>query len=52
MIKKSIGTILILAGSIIFVFLISRGMIFPHIIGPIILVTSGVLLFAFKGKAK
>ena len=52
MIKKSIGTILILAGSIIFVFLISRGMIFPHIIGPIILVTIGVLLLALKGKTK
>jgi len=52
MIKKTIGTILILAGSIFIVFLISRGLIFPHIIGPITLVIIGVALLAFKGKAK
>ena len=52
MIKKTIGTILIVAGSVFLVFLISRGLVFPHILGPITVVVIGVVLVAIKGKAK
>ena len=50
MIKMIIGTILILAGGIFLAVMISHGILFPHVLGPGMLVVIGVVLVAIKGK--
>ncbi len=52
MIRKTIGTILILVGATFIVFLISRGLLFPHVIGPTTLIVIGGLLLTVKKRAK
>ncbi len=52
MIRKAIGTILVIAaGVLIVVLLTSGGPILPHIIGPITLAVIGVILLTLKKKA-
>lgn len=52
MIKKIVGTILLIAGVALAVVLYSKGMfIFPHITGPSVLAAIGVYLIAAKSKA-
>ncbi len=52
MIRKTIGTILIIAGGALIIDLLSRGMIFPHVIGPTLLAGIGVFLLVFKQNKK
>jgi Flp pilus assembly protein TadB len=51
MIRKVIGTILLLAACGLALVLLNAGMIFPHLVGPIVLAVTGVLLLTFKKKA-
>ena len=52
MIRKIIGTILIIVASIIFIVLLTYGgPIVPHIIGPITLTIIGVILLTFTKKS-
>ncbi len=52
MIRKTIGTILIIVGGVLMVLLLTGGgSILPHIIGPGSLAVIGVILLATKGKA-
>ena len=51
MIKKTIGTVLIVVGGVLIVFLLTYGgPIFPHIIGPTVATAVGAILLAVKGK--
>ncbi len=51
MIRKTIGTILIIVGGVLMVLLLTGGgSIFPHMIGPGSLAVIGVILLATKGK--
>lgn len=52
MIKKITGISLIIAGCLLLVVLLSKGMIFPHISGPIVFVLVGIILLIFKRKRK
>jgi hypothetical protein len=51
MIRKSIGTILVIAAGVLAVILLTNGLIFPHLIGPITLAVIGVILLARKSNA-
>ncbi len=52
MLRKTIGTILIIVGGVLMVLLLKGGgSILPHIIGPGSLAMIGVILLATKGKA-
>ena len=44
MLRKTIGTILLIAAGVIAVILLTGGSLFPHIVGPIILAVIGVIL--------
>ncbi len=49
MIKKIIGTVLLMIGGLIAIILLTYGgPLLPHIIGPIVLTGAGVLLFFNK----
>jgi len=51
MAKKIIGTILLILGVFIALVLFTYGgPVFPHLVGPIILVTIGLFLIFIKGK--
>jgi uncharacterized membrane protein HdeD (DUF308 family) len=50
--KKIAGITLIAVGAVVLGFLVSNGMIFPHLIGPAVLITAGVLLLVIKRKGK
>ena len=51
MIKKIIGVILLVLGVFVGLVLFTYGgPIFPHIIGPVIFVTIGVILLLFKRR--
>jgi hypothetical protein len=53
MIRKIIGTTLVIVGVVVAVLLLTYGgPILPHIIGPITGMVVGVALLAYKGKAK
>jgi hypothetical protein len=53
MIRKTIGTILAVLGAAMAIIIFTGGgPILPHILGPIILVTVGVVLFVVKGTAR
>jgi len=52
MIRKVLGTILIIASGVLSVVLLTNGrLIFPHVIGPGSLALIGVILLAVKNKA-
>jgi len=52
MIRKTIGTILVIAAGVLAVILFIGGrLIFPHIIGPITLAVIGVILLTRKKNA-
>ncbi len=52
MIRKAIGTILVVVASVLAISLLTGGgPILPHIIGPIALAVIGVILLTFKKKA-
>ncbi len=52
MIRKTIGTILVIAASALaFKILTGDGPILPHIVGPITLAVIGVILLTLKKKA-
>lgn len=50
--KKTIGLILMLLGCILIGVFISRGLIFPHLMGPSIILVAGMILFFAKRKTK
>jgi hypothetical protein len=51
MIKKIIGSALIVIGGVLIVFLLTYGgPVFPHIIGPTVAAVLGIVLVAVKGK--
>ena len=50
MVKKTIGIILIIVGVIIMIVLLSQGMVFPHILGPLTLAVIGIILLTLKQK--
>ena len=52
MIKTVIGIIMIIAGGLLFGILLSSGLLFPHIIGPIALAATGTILLALKRKGE
>lgn len=53
MIRKTIGTMLVVVASVVaFVLLTGGGPILPHIIGPITLAVVGVILLTLKRKTK
>jgi uncharacterized membrane protein YccC len=53
MIRRVIGTVLLVAAGIVAVFLLAyHGPILPHIVGPIILAVAGAILLTAKKKAK
>jgi hypothetical protein len=53
MIRKTIGAVLaVLGGLMAIILLTGGGPLLPHIIGPIVLVTVGVILIVVKGTAK
>ena len=53
MIRKIIGTILIIASGVLSVVLLTNGrLIFPHVIGPSVLAIIGVFVLTIKGKMK
>ncbi len=52
MTRKIIGTILLVASGMLGVILLNNGMlIFPHLIGPILLALIGAIMLTLKGKA-
>ncbi len=52
MIRKAIGTILLIAAGVLTIVLFIGGkLIFPHVIGPITLAVIGVILLTLKRKA-
>lgn len=52
MIRRTIGTILVVVASVLtFMLVTGGGPIFPHIIGPITLAVIGVILLTLKKKA-
>jgi len=53
MIKKIIGVILLVVGVFVgLVLLTYDGPIFPHILGPVVFVTTGAILLLVKRKGK
>jgi hypothetical protein len=52
MIRKIIGTILILVGGFLLVVLLTNGLLFPHILGPTTLAVIGAILLALPGKTR
>ena len=52
MLRKITGITLLVIGGFFGIVLIAGGLVWPHIIGPSILATIGVILLALKGKAK
>jgi hypothetical protein len=53
MIRKITGTILLIAGGLLTIVLLTYGgPVFPHIIGPMALAVAGALLLLFKRQAK
>ncbi len=52
MIRKTIGTILVVVGGILIVVLLASGMIFPHIIGPTLVTAVGAIVLGFPRKVK
>ena len=53
MVKKIVGIGLMMVGVLIALVLLTYGgPVFPHIIGPVVFVTIGIFLFAFKRKGK
>jgi hypothetical protein len=53
MFKTIAGIGLLVVGVFIFFVLLMSGMLgFPHVIGPIVLVGTGVILLLYRGKAK
>lgn len=50
MLKKIDGIAFIAAGAVVLFLLVLNGMIFPHLIGPVILVTVGIVLLVTKKK--
>jgi hypothetical protein len=53
MLRKIIGTTLLILGGLGIVLLVAAGgPILPHAVGPAVLVVAGTLLLLFKGKAK
>ncbi len=51
MIRKIIGTTLLVIGGLLGIVLLTGGLIWPHIVGPITLVVIGAVLLIFKRKA-
>lgn len=53
MARKISGAVLILAGIGVLAILIGNGMIFPHLAGPVILITAGIaLIFRRKDRKR
>lgn len=53
MLRKIIGTVLLVIGSLFSIVLLTYGgPVFPHIIGPITLAVIGVILLILKRRAK
>lgn len=53
MVRKTIGAVLaVLGGVLAFMLLTGSGPLLPHILGPIVLITVGVILIVVKGTAK
>jgi hypothetical protein len=51
MIRKIIGSALIVIGGVLIVFLLTYGgPVFPHIVGPTVAAVLGAVLVAVKGK--
>ena len=51
MLRKSIGTILVIAAGVLAIILLTNGLLFPHMIGPITLAVIGVILLTRKRNA-
>ncbi len=53
MFRKIAGIGLLVVGVFVFFVLLMSGMlVFPHVIGPVVLASVGAILFLYPGKAK
>jgi len=52
MIRTTIGIGIIIVGCVLLGVLLSSGLLFPHIIGPVTLIAVGTALLAVRRKAK
>ncbi len=53
MLRKIVGIGLLVVGVFIFFVLLMSGMlVFPHVLGPLVLVVAGAILLLYPGKVK